>query len=127
MQPRLVNEKPEAVAADAVAIVLFEATPDDAIPGNLYDAGTQGLIGELYDSKEFTGKALRTALIHRPHAFQAKRLLLIGGGKRGEFTVERLRQAAGVAVRELKSKGVKRLALVPAFRASLHASRSRPS
>jgi leucyl aminopeptidase len=114
MQPRLVNEKPEAVEADALAIVLFEAAADDAHPGNLYDARTQGLIGELYDSREFTGQALKTALIHRPHGFQVKRLLLVGGGKRDEFTVARLRQTAGVAVRELRTKGVKRLALVPA-------------
>ncbi len=114
MQPRLVPEKPEALESDALAIVLFEATGDDPSPGNLYDTRTQGLIGELYDSAEFTGKPLCTALIHRPAGFRAKRLLLIGGGKRGEFTLARLRQAAGVAVRELKSKGVKRLGLVPA-------------
>jgi leucyl aminopeptidase len=114
MKLRLVLEKPEAVEADALAIVLFETTTDDPNPGGHYDARTQGLIGELYDSKEFTGKALRTALIHRPAGFQSKRLLLIGGGKPDEFTPARARQAAGVAVRELKTKGVKRLAMVPA-------------
>jgi leucyl aminopeptidase len=116
MKARLAQEKPEAVEADALAVVLFEATSEDPNPGSLYDARTQGLIGEFYDSQEFTGKALRTALIHRPSGFRARRLLLIGGGKREEFTLARLRQVAGVAVRELKAKGVKRLALVPSGR-----------
>jgi leucyl aminopeptidase len=114
MKPTLVSEKPEAIEADALAIILFEVTDGDAHPGASYDARTQGLIGELYASKEFTGTAFRTALIHRPSGFKAKRLLLIGGGKPGEFTLARLRQMAGVAVREVKTKGVKRLGLLPA-------------
>jgi leucyl aminopeptidase len=114
MKLTLVSEKPETLDADALAIVLFEADGADAHPGGAFDARTQGLIAELYDSKEFTGKALRTALIHRPSGFKAKRLLLIGGGKREEFTLARIRQAAGVAVRETKTKGVKRLGLLPA-------------
>jgi leucyl aminopeptidase len=110
----LVSQKPETLEADALAIVLFEVTDGDAHPGSSYDARTRGLIGELYASKEFTGKLLRTALIHRPSGFKAKRLLLIGGGKREDFTLARLRQVAGVAVRELKTKGVKRLGILPA-------------
>jgi leucyl aminopeptidase len=113
MKSKVVFEKPAAVDADALAIVLFEAVDGEARPGGAFDALTHGLIAELYESKEFTGKALRTALMHRPGGFKAKRLLLVGGGRREEFTVARLRQAAGVAVRELKAKGVKRLALLP--------------
>jgi leucyl aminopeptidase len=114
MKATLVSEKPETLDADALAIVLFEATGADPHPGAVFDARTQGLIAELYDSKEFTGKAFRSALIHRPSGFRAKRLLLIGGGNREEFTLARIRQAAGVAVREMKTKGVKRLGLLPA-------------
>jgi leucyl aminopeptidase len=114
MKLSLVDQRPQIVEADALAIVLFEAAAGDLHPGSEYDVSTQGLIGELYDSKEFTGKSNRTALIHRPSGFKTRRLLLIGGGKPEEFTPARLRQAAGVAVRELKGKGVKRLALIPA-------------
>lgn len=116
MKPNLVYQKSESVEADVLAVVLFEATEEDPRPGAGYDSRTQGLIGELYDSREFTGKALQTATIHRPSGFKAKRLLLIGGGKPEEFTLARLRQAAGVAVREVKTKAFKRLALLPAGR-----------
>jgi leucyl aminopeptidase len=114
MKTKLISDTPEAVEADALAIVLFEATGGEANPAGGMDALTDGLIAELYESKEFTGKLLRAALIHRPGGLKAGRLLLVGGGKREEFTPARLRQAAGVAVRELKSKGVKLLAFLPA-------------
>jgi leucyl aminopeptidase len=114
MKPRLVSETPETADVDALAIILFKASDGEPHSGGAFDERTQGLIAELYDSQEFTGKALRTALIHRPAGFKARRLLLIGGGKREEFTLSRLRHAAGVAVRETKTKGVRRLGLLPA-------------
>jgi leucyl aminopeptidase len=116
MKTSLVDQKPQDVETEALAVVLFEAEGGDLGAGSDYDTRTQGLIRELYNSKEFTGKTLETVLIHRPIGFKARRLLLIGGGKPEEFTLARLRQTAGVAVRALKTKGVKRLALVPAGR-----------
>jgi len=37
------------------------------------------LTSDLYESKEFTGKPLDLALLHRPAGLKARRLLLIGG------------------------------------------------
>ena len=113
MKSQLVPTSIENVEADAVAMVLFEAS-DDALPAGDYDSLTGGLITELYESKEFTGEALTTALIHRPAGFKASRLLLVGGGKPAEFSPPKLRQAAGTALRFLKPKGVRRLAIAPA-------------
>ena len=113
MKTQLLPTSIESVEADAVAIVLFEASGDTP-PGGDHHALSNGLITELYESKEFTGKALNTALIHRPAGFKASRLLLVGGGKAAEFSPPKLRQAAGTALRFLKPKGVRRLALAPA-------------
>ena len=113
MKTQLLPISIENVEADAVAIVLFESS-DDTPPGENYRSLTKGLITELYESKEFTGKALDTALIHRPAGFKASRLLLVGGGKPAEFLPPKLRQAAGTALRFLKPKGVRRLAIAPA-------------
>ena len=104
MKSQLLPTSIENVEADAVAIVLFESS-DDTPPGQDHHALTNGLITELYESKEFTGKALDTALIHRPAGFKASRLLLVGGGKPAEFSPPKLRQAAGTALRFLKPKG----------------------
>ena len=80
MKTQLLPTSTENVEADAVAIVLFESSDDTPAGGN-YRSLTNGLITELYESKEFTGKALDTALIHRPTGFKPSRLLLVGGGK----------------------------------------------
>lgn len=51
-------------------------------------------------------------LVHRPAAGGAKRLLLVGGGKRGKFDAAVLRRVAGTIVRDVKPKGVRRMALL---------------
>jgi leucyl aminopeptidase len=113
MKSQLVSTQPEAIEADALAIILFEKTDENPEPWSAADRLAGGLAAELYSSQEFTGKLHQTTLIHRPAGVKASRLLLIGGGNRAEFSGARLRQAAGVGARTLKAKGVKRLAMLP--------------
>ncbi len=114
MKPQLISIPPETVEADALALVLFESSQREPQPAAACDALAGGLVAELYESEEFTGKALKTALIHRPAGAKARRLLLVGGGKLEEFSSAKLRQAAGTAVRTLKPTGARRIALLPA-------------
>jgi leucyl aminopeptidase len=101
----------EQVASDALVVIAFET--EDARPPlvQAVDAATGGWVGELYESGEFSGKPLETALLHRPTGLSAKRLLVVGGGKAAKFTPSELRQAAGAAVRLLKPKGARTVAL----------------
>src|SRR5258706_2553023 len=85
----------ESIECDAMVMVAFEGQKN----GRFAD-----LTSDLYESKEFTGKPLDLALLHRPAGLKARRLLLIGGGKPETFTVSTLRKAAGTALRHLKSK-----------------------
>ena len=114
MKTQLTASPPEQVEADALALVLFEASDDLPEQAAALDAKTGGLISEFYDSKEFTGKSLETAWIHRPAGFLVQRLLLVGGGKLAEFSSAKLRQAAGTALRFAKKRGVRHLAIAPA-------------
>jgi leucyl aminopeptidase len=92
-----------SVACDTAVLIAFEEQPPEQAPE---------LVKELYNSKEFSGKSLETALLHRPEGFAAKRLLLIGAGKRERFTPADIRKAAGVAARTLKSKNTKQVCFV---------------
>ncbi len=74
--------------------------------------GTRGAVAGLIASKEVTGKLLETVLLHNPKGLKAKRLLVVGGGKAKNFTANELRKVAGAAVRALKSKGLKSIALI---------------
>ncbi len=112
MKTRLVSSRAEEIHADAVAIILWEASEELPKPGAFLDVPTGGLAAELYVRNEFTGKLRDTTLLHRPIGFQAERLILVGGGPAGEFGITRLRQAAGAALRFAKKKGVRHLAIV---------------
>ena len=99
-----VEGKPIAeVEADALIVVGFEG----AAPGG----PASGLSKELYESGEFSGKALEIAILHRPAGFKAKRLVLAGGGKSSEFTAAEMRKLSGAMLRALKPKGVRSIVL----------------
>jgi leucyl aminopeptidase len=98
----------EQVEADALAVVAFEREPDaSGAPNEL--AG--GWIEDLYRSGEFKGKSLESALLHRPAGLKCAKLLAIGGGKAGSFNAAELRKVSGAALRLLKAKGARSVAL----------------
>src|SRR5437899_7660308 len=95
----------ETIECDALIMVAFEGQrgTDDRLLSS---------VAELYESKEFSGKATDVALLHRPAGLKARRLLLVGGGKPEAFTAATLRRAAGTALRHLKSKSSRDIAML---------------
>src|SRR5579871_1135701 len=105
MESRLVYQPFDRVEADAVAIVLCE---EEAPPAELKFASAW--LEELRASGEFVGKSDELAVLHQPQGLAAKRLAVVGGGKRVSYDSAVLRKAVSSAVRKLKQKGVKTLA-----------------
>ncbi len=105
MNVQISNQTLGRVEADAACLLLCE---DEVAPAEVH----AGWLAELKTSGEFTGKSGEMAIAHLPAGFAAKRLVLIGGGKREQFDGAALRKAVGGAVRALKAKGVKSLAWV---------------
>ena len=103
MQSTLELKPIHTVECDAAILVAFEGQAGEGLPD---------IVKELYESKEFSGKSLEVALLHRPPGMKAKRLLLVGGGKSEKFTSADLRKAAGAAVRHLKSKSLRSAAML---------------
>ena len=101
------NLRPAAeVIADALVVLGFEdGGPRPDIPA-------REAIGELYESGEFTGEKFATTVLHRPPGLKAGRLVLAGCGKAKEFTPALLRKVAGAAVRRVRSKAVRKIALL---------------
>ncbi len=99
-----VEAKPIAeVEADALIVVGFEGTA----PGGHASAASK----ELYDAGEFSGKALEIAILHHPAGLKAKRLVLAGAGKPGEFKPSDMRKLSGAMLRALKPKGVRSIVM----------------
>ena len=61
---------------------------------------------------EFKAGVNETLLIHAPAGLKARRLLVVGLGKKAKATVNSVRQAAGTAVRFCKPRGLKDLVLL---------------
>jgi leucyl aminopeptidase len=102
MQTRVDFQPIETIECDALIVVGFEGTAPTV----------SAEVAELYRSNEFSGKALEIALLHTPAGLKAKRLLLVGGGKAEKFTVATLRRAAGAALRYMKAKSARDIAML---------------
>ncbi|MGA2434494.1 MAG: M17 family peptidase N-terminal domain-containing protein, partial [Bryobacteraceae bacterium] len=113
MEIKLERKPIEQVEADAVIIPVFDKE-GGGFSGEAAAAAnrlTGGWIEELYANGEFSGKPFETAILHRPAGMKAKRLVLAGAGKREKFTDAVLRNVAGAALRALRPKGAKSLAI----------------
>lgn len=103
------------VDAQALAVAVFK--DEKAADGILkeLDGYTGGLIASVLDSGEITGKEGETAYLHLAGngSLKSQRLLLIGAGDRGEYSTSQVSQLAGTAVRTLRGKNVKSIAIVP--------------
>jgi leucyl aminopeptidase len=76
------------------------------------DAAIREAAKDVISSGEVTAKMFETTLLHHPAGLQAKRLLLLGGGKANNFSAAELRKLAGAAVRTLKAKSIRSFAFV---------------
>jgi leucyl aminopeptidase len=90
----------EQIVTEALIIPVFEGKREQRFGA-----------GDLFDSGEISGKTLELTLVHHPPGVAAQRVLLAGAGKSEKFDAAELRKLVGAAVRHLKSKSVKTIAL----------------
>ncbi|MDP2384084.1 MAG: leucyl aminopeptidase [Nitrospirota bacterium] len=68
----------------------------------LLDRALGGSLRKLLQSKEFEGKANEVLLYHTQGSVPAKRLILVGLGKKKDVTLETIRQAMGTAAKRAR-------------------------
>jgi len=107
-------ESRAAAQIETEALVTFVFEKDGRVEETLaeLDRATGGRIQSLAESGELTGKYGEMTLLHQPPGIAAKRLLLVGAGKPEKWGGRELRRATGAALRYLKSRKVKRLAVL---------------
>ena len=99
----------------AVAIAVFKGEKaDDGFLKEL-DSVTGGVVKSIIDSEELKGKEAEAVYLHLVgnSEIKAQRVLLVGVGERTKYTTPQVSQMAGTAVRTLRRKNVKSLAIVP--------------
>ena len=95
------------LAADAQADKSPDAKPQPVLL--TADAAVLRAAEAVLASGEFKAGANETMLLHSPVGIAAKRLLIIGLGKQAKVTADKVRNAAGTAVRFLKPRGIREL------------------
>jgi leucyl aminopeptidase len=96
------SRKPlQQVEAEALVVLVFEERKEERFGA-----------AALFESKEVEGKMLELTLVHHPPGVAATRVLLAGAGKAEKFNTAGLRRLMAAAVRQLKSKSIKVVALV---------------
>jgi len=76
---------------------------------------SSGLVQSAIEAEEFSGKEGETAYFHLVGNgdLKARRLLLIGVGEAGDYKPAQVSQMAGTAIRFLRGKNAKSIALIP--------------
>src|SRR5881296_3006985 len=69
-----------------------------------------GWLQDLIKSGEFEGKSNQTALLHTQGKIPAKRVLLVGLGKKQHARLDTVRQAMGTAAKRVRQAGVRSFA-----------------
>jgi len=100
MQITVETQPLDQIETDALIVPVFEGRKD-----------TRFGAGDLFDSGEVSGKPLELTLLHHVPGVAAVRVLLTGAGKTDKFDPNELRKLVGAALRFLKGKSVKKIAL----------------
>lgn len=111
MKINVTTGKIEKIKTDGAVLLVFE----DEKPGTIVeraDKALGGMIARLMKRGDFKPKPGAVHFLYPEGRIAAERLLLAGLGKRKEFTLNRLRQAAGKAAPSLRTAGAKDISVV---------------
>ncbi len=101
------------IECDALIVNLFEGVKNPHGATGVVDRALTGMISELIESKEISGKLNQTIVIHTVGKIPAKRVIVVGLGKAEDFTLDRVRQAAGSSIKAArKAKAGKVVSIV---------------
>jgi leucyl aminopeptidase len=104
----------EKIDAQALAVPVFKDEKADNGFLKSLDKAVGGLISNVIQTEEFAAKPGETAYFNLSRGgLKTQRLLLIGCGDRDTYKAAQLAQMAGTALRFLRSKNAKTIAIAP--------------
>jgi len=112
MEVRAETGKFYDVEADALVVTIYEGEGVDDGALKELEERTGGIISELLGSDEMRGKQGDMVYVYRPGQIRARRLLLVGAGKREDFSFNTIRKVTGSAARFLRGKGARSMAIL---------------
>jgi leucyl aminopeptidase len=108
---RLLAGSPAQVDVDLLFVPLFEGEPiADSLTG--LDGATSGEVTRAVTSGELKGRPYDFFVTPVISGWKARRVALVGAGKAGDFTLDRLRKVAAAAAMTARQKRVDRVAFL---------------
>lgn len=97
-------------ATEAAVVIRFEGEEGLCGAAVTLDEKCGGFISRIMGQGDFSGRAEQVSVIYSPGGLPAKRLVVVGLGKRGDMSLERLRAAFSAAAQKIRSLNVKEFA-----------------
>ncbi len=107
MKIRLEKGMAEKYPCDLLLLFSFETPEPLEGPAKKVDREWKGFLSSLKEEGDFKGVLFECRLIHTQNVLPAKRVLLTGLGKKGEFDLEKWRGAASKAGQFIREQGIK--------------------
>ncbi|MBS3167615.1 leucyl aminopeptidase [Candidatus Woesearchaeota archaeon] len=108
MKVVLFTKDPGELNTEALVVGLYEEMHKDDL--GVYNVISEGLVGDLVNDKEFTGKFCKISMLRLKG--KIKRLVLVGLGKEKEFNVNKARQVIAKVAVYLRDNSIKEFSLV---------------
>jgi leucyl aminopeptidase len=102
----------QANEADAIIVNLFEGATEPAGATGAVDKALDGAIGEVIAGGDLRGKLGQTLVLYPRGAIPARRVIVVGLGQPDRFDLEKVREAAGAAIKQAKSVGAANVATI---------------
>jgi leucyl aminopeptidase len=107
-----VSNAPLASAAvDAVIVGVYADDKKLREPAARVNTASGGALGEVLEAEKFGGKAGQVTHLHTNGRLPAKRVVVVGLGKRADVTAESLRRAAAAGTRRARDLGARAVAI----------------
>jgi leucyl aminopeptidase len=94
-------------ATEAAVVIQFKGEAGLCGAAVKLDEKCDGFISNIMGRGDFTGRLNQISVIYSPGSLPAKRLVVVGLGKRADFSPERLRGAFSAAAQQIRSLSVK--------------------
>ena len=110
MEIKIEKGRPEKFPCELLLLFSFESPEKLEGPIRNVDLEWKGFISTLMKQGDFKGELFEGRLVYTQGAVPAKRVLLTGLGKKGEFDLEKWRGAASKAGHYIRDAGIQEFA-----------------
>ena len=112
-----VNIRKEKVATCKTDVLVVFHFQDAGLQGMVAELDTQcqGVLSRMIDAGDVKGTLYETAVTYTGDVIGARRIILVGLGKKEDFTQEKLRGASAAGARKVRDLHIKEYTLLPAI------------